>query len=102
MDMDIDPSKKSNLSFIKFSIHYNQEVHSINLLASSTIENLKNILNRQTHVPVCRQLIQGWAPENVRQANMAETVLGDLNLGPENELILIDLSHEGFVDITEK
>lgn len=100
--MDIDPSKKNNTTSIKFSIHFNQKIHCISLLSTATIGNLKSTLHRLTRVPVCRQLIQGWPPENIREANESETVLGDLNLNPENELILTDMSYEGFVDTTEK
>lgn len=101
-DMDIDPSKKNNTTSIKFSIHFNNKIHHISLSSSATIGNLKSTLNRLTRVPVCRQLIQGWPPENIRQASESDTVLGDMNLNPENELILTDMSLDGFVDTNEK
>lgn len=48
-----------------------------------------------TGIPVCRQALKGWQPNEQPCTNA--TVLHTLNIALENELILSDLSAEGFL-----
>ena len=51
-----------------------------------------------TGVPICRQAIRGWPPAKLHDAQISTTQLSSLGLSAENELILIDLTEEGYMD----
>lgn len=65
------------------------------------LEQLKLRIAEETDVPVCRQAIRGWPPAKLQEARKITTQLGNLDLGPENDLILHNLTEEGYID-TEK
>lgn len=65
----------------------------------SFAEQLKSKILDQTRVPICRQAIRGWPPAKLHDAQKATTQLCNLGLSLENELILIDLTEEGCMDV---
>uniref|UniRef100_A0A1B0FPV9 UBX domain-containing protein n=1 Tax=Glossina morsitans morsitans TaxID=37546 RepID=A0A1B0FPV9_GLOMM len=101
-DMDLDASMSSTSSTttkqILFNIHFDQKIFDIRLPSTATIEQLKKKVNDVTGIPICRQAIRGWPPAKLREAQIPTTKLSNLNLSPENELILIDLTEEGYMD----
>ncbi|EDW02560.1 GH19823 [Drosophila grimshawi] len=62
------------------------------------LEQLKRKIFDVTSVPPCRQAIRGWPPTRVSDAKIPETQLCNLELEAENELILVDLTDDGFMD----
>lgn len=61
-------------------------------------EQLKKKVHDATGVPICRQAIRGWPPACLHDAQIPTTQLSVLGLSGENELILIDLTEEGYMD----
>lgn len=59
---------------------------------------MKKKIHDVTGVPTCRQAIRGWPPAKLNQAQIPTTQLSSLGLSGENELILIDLTEEGYMD----
>ncbi|XP_023307578.2 FAS-associated factor 1 [Lucilia cuprina] len=91
-------SAPSLIRQIIFNIHFDQQIYDIRLPSTSTIEQLKNKIHDVTGVPICRQAIRGWPPAKLNQAQIPTTQLSSLGLSGENELILIDLTEEGYMD----
>lgn len=61
-------------------------------------EQFKKKVHDVTGVPICRQAIRGWPPAKLSLAQIPTTQLSSLGLSGENELILIDLTEEGYMD----
>lgn len=51
-----------------------------------------------TNVKQCRQAIRGWPPSRASDAQVGDTQLCNLELALESELILVDLTDDGFMD----
>ncbi|XP_020814501.1 FAS-associated factor 1 isoform X1 [Drosophila serrata] len=98
--INLDPvsSHNNNQNVIAFNIHFNQQLYRIRLPSEATVEQLKRKIFDVTSVPVCRQAIRGWPPSKASEAQQPEARIGNLDLAPENELILVDLTDDGFMD----
>ncbi|KAI8036289.1 FAS-associated factor 1 isoform X1 [Drosophila gunungcola] len=98
--INLDPasSQNNNQNVIAFNIHFNQQLYQIRLHSEATIEQLKRKIFDETSVPVCRQAIRGWPPSKASDAQQLGTRICNLDLAPENELILVDLTDDGFMD----
>ncbi|XP_058055026.1 FAS-associated factor 1 isoform X2 [Anopheles bellator] len=81
-----------------FKIHFKNGVHLINISNHATIGDLKGKIFDKTNVPVCRQALKGWEPGKQKDTQNLSTPLKSLNIvGKEFNLILNDLTEEGFV-----
>ncbi|XP_016985373.1 FAS-associated factor 1 isoform X1 [Drosophila rhopaloa] len=98
--INLDPasSQNNNQNVIAFNIHFNQQLYQIRLPSEATVEQLKRKIFDETSVPVCRQAIRGWPPSKASDAQQLGTRICNLDLAPENELILVDLTDDGFMD----
>ncbi|XP_034476125.1 FAS-associated factor 1 isoform X2 [Drosophila innubila] len=97
--INLDPSRQNNnQNILLFNIHFNQQLYQIRMPSNATIEQLKRKIFDVTNVPQCRQALRGWPPSRASEAQLAETQLCNLGLAPENELILVDLTDDGFMD----
>lgn len=97
--INLDPSRQNNnQNNILFNIHFNHQLYQIRMQSNATIEQLKRKIFDVTNVPQCRQALRGWPPSRASEAQLAETELCNLGLAPENELILVDLTDDGFMD----
>ncbi|XP_016968217.1 FAS-associated factor 1 isoform X1 [Drosophila biarmipes] len=98
--INLDPatSQNNNQNVIAFNIHFNQQLYQIRLPAEATVEQLKRKIFEKTSVPVCRQAINGWPPSKASEAQQLGTRICNLDLAAENELILVDLTDDGFMD----
>lgn len=81
---------------VLFNIHHRFEVYHITISNQATLSELKAKIMDVTQIPVCRQILSGWLPHDRPCVNA--TVLHTLNIARENELILTDLSAEGYED----
>ncbi|XP_054739687.1 FAS-associated factor 1 [Anastrepha obliqua] len=97
-DIDLDPARHNDVKTLVLNIHYNESVYTIRLPSIATIEQLKLKIAEETNVPICRQAIRGWPPAKLQEARKITAQLCNLDLGPENDLILHNLSEEGYVD----
>lgn len=91
-------SRRSASNVLTFNIHFNQNIYTIRIPSHSTVGDLKHRINDKTNVPFCRQVLRGWPPEKLNEAQNSSSVLANLGLSSENELVLIDLTEEGFMD----
>lgn len=82
---------------VLFKIHFNNDLHVISISNHATVAELKSKIFAKTNVPVCRQALKGWEPGKQRDVQNSSTVLKSLNIGSEVNLILTDLTVEGFV-----
>ncbi|KQS62483.1 uncharacterized protein Dere_GG22305, isoform D [Drosophila erecta] len=98
--INLDPasSQNNNQNVVTFNIHFNQQLYQIRLPLEATVEQLKRKIFDETSVPVCRQAIRGWPPSKASDAQQLGTRICNLDLAPENELILVDLTDDGFMD----
>ncbi|EDW35466.1 GL17286 [Drosophila persimilis] len=97
--INLDPSSQNNnQNVMNFNIHFNQMLFHIRLPPTATIEQLKRKIFDATNVPVCRQAISGWPPSRASDAQIGGTQICNLDLSQENELILVDLTDDGFMD----
>lgn len=96
-DTDIDSLQKE-VQTLTFNIHFNQQIYTIKLPSNATVGHLKERIFNTTKVPICRQAIRGWPPAKLQDAQVSSTQLCNLDLTSENELILIDLTEEGYMD----
>ncbi|EDW85524.1 uncharacterized protein Dwil_GK23123 [Drosophila willistoni] len=97
--INLDPSRQSNnQNTIIFNIHFNQQMYDLRLPINATIEQLKRKIFDVTQVPQCRQALRGWPPSKASDAQLPETQICNLDLAPENELILVDITNDGFMD----
>ncbi|KAL7737615.1 hypothetical protein ACLKA6_007725 [Drosophila palustris] len=97
--INLDPSRQNNnQNILLLNIHFNQQLYQIRMQSNATIEQLKRKIFDVTNVPQCRQAIRGWPPSRASEAQMPDTQLCNLGLAPENELILVDLTDDGFMD----
>lgn len=97
-DIDLITKRKDLLRTLTFNIHFNQQIYTIKISSFSTVGDLKERIFSMTKVPICRQAIRGWPPSKLQEAQLQNTLLCNLDLAIENELILIDLTEEGFMD----
>lgn len=81
---------------LSFNIHLKYEIHKIKILDTSTVADLKTKIMSATSIPICRQLLTGWIPNEAMCTD--STVLRTLNLEQTNELILKDSNDEEFMD----
>lgn len=81
---------------LSFNIHLKYEIHKIKISDTSTVADLKTKIMSATSIPICRQLLTGWIPNEAICAD--STVLRTLNLEQTNELILKDSNDEEFMD----
>uniref|UniRef100_A0A1Q3G262 Putative regulator of the ubiquitin pathway n=1 Tax=Culex tarsalis TaxID=7177 RepID=A0A1Q3G262_CULTA len=94
----LDPEPHS----VQFKIHFNNELHLVSISNHATVGDLKAKISEKTSVPVCRQALKGWESGKQKDVQNSSTVLKSLNIGKEVNLILTDMSMEGFVgDSTE-
>ncbi|KAH8327222.1 hypothetical protein KR074_007524 [Drosophila pseudoananassae] len=101
--INLDPvasqnNNQNNQDLILFNIHFNQQICQIRLPPQATIEQLKRCIFEKTRVPVCRQAIQGWPPSKASEAQQPSSRLGNLDLAQENDLSLVDLTDDGYMD----
>ncbi|XP_030557831.1 FAS-associated factor 1 isoform X2 [Drosophila novamexicana] len=97
--INLDPSRQNNnQNILTFNIHFNQQLYQIRMQPNATIEQLKRKIFDVTNVPQCRQALRGWPPSKASDAQIPETQLCTLDLAPESELILVDLTDDGFMD----
>lgn len=89
-------SIRNRVRDVVFNIHHQFNVHRITISNQATVGELKAKIMDVTQIPVCRQAITGWMPHNQNCTNA--TVLNTLNIARENELVLKDMSAEGFED----
>lgn len=82
---------------VVFKIHFNSEVHKITVPNTATVGELKAKICEKTAVPVCRQALKGWEPGKQKDLQNSSTVLKSLNIGKEVNLILTDMTGEGFL-----
>ncbi|XP_063697658.1 FAS-associated factor 1 isoform X2 [Culicoides brevitarsis] len=82
---------------ITFNVHFNGRVYKIPISNTRTIADLKNEVQTATGVQVCRQALKGWADNVQRNAQKSNTVLKTLHLEKQTDVILTDLSGEGFL-----
>lgn len=82
---------------ITFNIHFNGRIYKIPISNTLTISDLKNEVQTATGVQVCRQALKGWADNVQRHAQKSNTVLKALHLEKQTDIILTDLSDEGFL-----
>lgn len=67
------------------------------------LEQLKRKIQDLTDVPICRQAIRGWPPGKMADPQKLTTKLCHLGLSSQIELVLNDLTEEGYiVDDLEK
>lgn len=95
-DIELNPRKKEKT--LTFNIHYNHEMYPIHISSLATVGDLKERIHTLTAVPFCRQAIRGWPPAKLQEAQIQSTVLDTLDLESENELILIDMTEDGYMD----
>ncbi|XP_055610523.1 FAS-associated factor 1 isoform X2 [Uranotaenia lowii] len=81
---------------VVFKIHFNNELFVISISNHATVSELKAKICEKTGVPVCRQALKGWQPGKQEVQN-SSTVLKSLNIGKEVNLLLTDMTVEGFV-----
>lgn len=81
---------------LSFNIHLKYEIHKIKIADTSTVADLKTKIMSVTSIPICRQMLTGWIPNEAMCTD--STVLRTLNLEPTNELILKDSNDEEFMD----
>lgn len=81
---------------LSFNIHLKYEIHKIKISDTSTVADLKAKIQSVTSIPICRQLLTGWIPNEAMCTD--STVLRTLNLEQTNELILKDSNDEEFMD----
>lgn len=81
---------------VVFKIHFNNDVHKITVPNTATVGELKAKICEKTAVPVCRQALKGWEGKQKDLQN-SSTVLKSLNIGKEVNLILSDMTSEGFM-----
>lgn len=79
-----------------FNIHLKYEIHKIKISDTSTVADLKSKIMSATSIPIHRQLLTGWIPNEAMCTD--STVLRTLNLERTNELILKDSNDEEFMD----
>ncbi|XP_058460483.1 FAS-associated factor 1 isoform X1 [Malaya genurostris] len=84
-----------------FKIHFNNELHSISISNHATVGDLKAKICEKTAVPVCRQALKGWEHGKQKGVQNSNTVLKSLNIGKEVNLIMTDMTVEGFVGDTD-
>ncbi|XP_055837256.1 FAS-associated factor 1 isoform X2 [Episyrphus balteatus] len=96
-DTDIDSLQKE-VQTLTFNIHFNQQIYTIKLPSVATVGHLKERIFNTTKVPICRQAIRGWPPAKLQDAQVSSTKLCNLDLTSENELILIDLTEEDYME----
>lgn len=82
---------------ITFNVHFNGRIHRIPISNSRTIGDLKKEIQTLTGVQLCRQALKGWADNKVRDAQKSSTLLRNLNLEKQTDIILTNLSEEGFL-----
>lgn len=85
---------------VVFKIHFNNELHLISISNHATVGELKAKICEKTAVPVCRQALKGWEPGKQKDVQNSTTLLKTLNIGKEVNLILSDMTVEGFVGET--
>lgn len=71
-------------------------MYKITISNQATLGELKAKIMDATQIPVCRQILSGLLQHD--QPSVNSTVLNTLDLGHENELILTDLTAEGYED----
>lgn len=81
---------------LSFNIHLKYEIHKIKIADTSTVADLKAKIMSVTSIPICRQMLTGWIPNEAICTD--STVLRTLNLEQTNELILKDSNDEEFMD----
>lgn len=59
--------------------------------------DLKNEIQNAAGVQICRQALKGWDPDKQREAQKSTSILKSLVLEKQTELILADLTAEGFL-----
>lgn len=117
--INLDPPRQNNnQNILTFNIHFNQQLYKICMQPNATIgkcmtshqvynvnpifypsaEQLKRKIFDVTDVPQCRQTLRGWPPSKASDAQIPETQLGNLDLPPVSELILVDITDDGFMD----
>ncbi|XP_055535376.1 FAS-associated factor 1 isoform X2 [Wyeomyia smithii] len=82
---------------VVFRIHFNNELHLLSISNHATVGELKTKICEKTGVPVCRQALKGWEQGKQKGVQNSTTVLKSLNIGKEVNLILTDMTVEGFV-----
>lgn len=82
---------------VVFRIHFNNDVHKITVPNTATVGELKAKICEKTAVPVCRQALKGWEPGKQKELQNSSTVLKSLNIGKEVNLVLSDMTGEGFM-----
>lgn len=69
----------------------------------SILEQLKRKILDVVGVPICRQALRGWPPGKMAETQEMSTKLAHLGLSSRNDLVLNDLTEEGYImDDTEK
>lgn len=81
---------------LSFNIHLKYEIHKIKISDTSTVADLKEKIFAATSIPISRQMLTGWIPNEAMCTD--STVLRTLNLDQTNELILKDSRDEEFMD----
>ncbi|KAH8283575.1 hypothetical protein KR018_007660, partial [Drosophila ironensis] len=101
--INLDPSASQNnnqngQNAIVFNVRFNHQLCQIRLPPEATIEQLRRRILDETSVPVCRQAIRGWPAAVSSEAQHPGSRLCNLDLPPEVNLFLVDLSEDGFMD----
>lgn len=69
---------------LHFSVHFQDRIVQLEIADTGTVGELKMMLNAQTGVPPCQQLLSGWT----RLPQSDNTTLSSLSLPRENILFL--------------
>lgn len=86
---------------VVFKIQFNNEVHKVTVPNTATVGELKTKICEKTAVPVCRQALKGWELGKQKDLQNSSTMLKSLNIGKEVNLILSDMTGEGFLGDTD-
>ncbi|XP_055630462.1 FAS-associated factor 1 isoform X2 [Toxorhynchites rutilus septentrionalis] len=86
---------------VVFRVLFNNELHVINISNHATVGELKAKISEKTGVPVCRQALKGWEPGKQKEVQNSSTLLKSLNIGKDVNIILTDMTVEGFVGETD-
>ncbi|XP_062543046.1 FAS-associated factor 1 isoform X1 [Armigeres subalbatus] len=86
---------------VVFKIQFNNDVHKVTVPNTATVGELKTKICEKTAVPVCRQALKGWELGKQKDLQNSSTMLKSLNIGKEVNLILSDMTGEGFLGDTD-
>ncbi len=85
---------------VAINLRRNYEIHKIKILDTSTVADLKSKILSATSIPISREILTGWIPNEAQCTDL--TILRTLNLERTNELILKDSNDKDFIDFMDE